>query len=135
MNNLPFIVLTYDYKGYRGCHHHRMIVGFTTTVCECQEDFFQHTSAALNYVIVYMYMYLVMVFNATFNNISAKSYISPLKLWVRVLLRRGVHDTTVYDKVCQRLATGLWISLGTLVSSTNKTDCHDIAEILLKVAM
>jgi hypothetical protein len=62
-------------------------------------------------------------------------YISPLKLWVRVLLRRGVHDTTLYDKVCQRLATGLWISLGTLVSSTTKTDCHDIAEILLKVAI
>jgi hypothetical protein len=51
------------------------------------------------------------------------------------LLRRGVHDTTVYDKVCQRLATGLWISLGTLVSSTTKTDCHDLAEILLKVAL
>jgi hypothetical protein len=25
--------------------------------------------------------------------------------------------------------------MGTLVSSTNKTDCHDIAEILLKVAL
>ena len=28
--------------------------------------------------------------------------------------------------------TGLWFSL---VSSTNKTDCHDITEILLKVAL
>jgi hypothetical protein len=28
-----------------------------------------------------------------------------------------------------------WFSPGTLVSSTNKTDCHDIAEILLKVAL
>jgi hypothetical protein len=25
--------------------------------------------------------------------------------------------------------TGLWFSLGTPLSSTNKTDCHDIAEI------
>ena len=33
------------------------------------------------------------------------------------------------DKVCQRLATGQWFSL---VSSTNKTDRHDI---LLKVAL
>jgi len=32
------------------------------------------------------------------------------------------------------LATGWWFSPGTLVSSTNKTDCHDITEILLKVA-
>jgi hypothetical protein len=30
---------------------------------------------------------------------------------------------------------GLWFSPGTPVSSTNKTDCHDIAEILLKVAL
>jgi hypothetical protein len=31
--------------------------------------------------------------------------------------------------------TGLWFSPGTLVSSTNKTDHHDIADILLKVAL
>jgi hypothetical protein len=43
-------------------------------------------------------------------------------------------DTTLCDKVCQSLATGLWLSLGTLVSSTNKSDCHDITEILFKVA-
>jgi hypothetical protein len=34
-----------------------------------------------------------------------------------------------------RLATGRWFSPGTSVSSTNKTDCHDIAEILLNVAL
>jgi hypothetical protein len=28
-----------------------------------------------------------------------------------------------------------WFSPGTPVSSTNKTDCHDITEILLKVAL
>jgi hypothetical protein len=33
------------------------------------------------------------------------------------------------------LATGQWLSLGTAVISTNKTDCHDITEILLKVAL
>jgi hypothetical protein len=30
---------------------------------------------------------------------------------------------------------GCWFSPGTLVSSTNKTDRHDIAEILLKVML
>jgi hypothetical protein len=30
---------------------------------------------------------------------------------------------------------GLWFSPGTPVSSTNKTDQHDITEILLKVAL
>jgi hypothetical protein len=38
-------------------------------------------------------------------------------------------------KVCQWLVTDQWFSLGTLVSSTNKTDRHDITEILLKVAL
>jgi hypothetical protein len=31
--------------------------------------------------------------------------------------------------------TGRWFSLGTPVSSTNKTDRHDITEISLKVAL
>ena len=38
-------------------------------------------------------------------------------------------------KVCQGLATGQWFSPGTPVSSTNKTDCDDITEILLKVTL
>ena len=44
-------------------------------------------------------------------------------------------DTALCDKVCQRLAAGQWFSTGTPVSFTNKTDCHDITEILLKVAL
>ena len=47
----------------------------------------------------------------------------------------GMRGTTLCDKVCQRLATGRWISSGTPVSSTNKTDHDDITEILLKVAL
>ena len=50
-------------------------------------------------------------------------------------LRRGVLDTTLCDKVCQWIAAGRWFSPGTTVSSTNKTDRHDIDEILLKVAL
>ena len=38
-------------------------------------------------------------------------------------------------KFCQWLATGRWFSPGTAVSSTNKTDLHDITEILLKVVL
>jgi hypothetical protein len=40
--------------------------------------------------------------------------------------------TTLCDKVGQWLVTGRWISP---VSSTNKTDRHDITEILLKEAL
>jgi hypothetical protein len=59
----------------------------------------------------------------------------PLTLWVRILLRWGILDTTGCDKVCQWIAVGRWFSLGNAVSSNNKTDYHDITEILLKVAL
>ena len=39
------------------------------------------------------------------------------------------------DKVYQLLAHGRWFSLGTSASSATKTGRHDIAEILLKVAL
>ena len=39
------------------------------------------------------------------------------------------------DKVHQLLAHGRWFSPGTPVSSTTKTGRHDIAEVLLKVAL
>jgi hypothetical protein len=47
----------------------------------------------------------------------------------------NLNPWTLCNKVCQWLSTGQWFFLGTPVSSTNKTDRHDIAEILLKVAL
>ena len=60
---------------------------------------------------------------------------SPLTLRARIPFRRDVLDTTLWDKVCQWLAVGRWFSPGTPVSSTDKTDGHDITETLLKVAL
>jgi hypothetical protein len=48
---------------------------------------------------------------------------------------RGVLDTTLCEKVCQCVSAGMLFSPGTPFSCTNKTDRHDIAEILLKVAL
>ena len=45
---------------------------------------------------------------------------------------RGVFGTTLCDKVCQSLVVGMWFSL---VFSTDKSDRHDIAKMLLKVAL
>jgi hypothetical protein len=56
------------------------------------------------------------------------------KLWVRIEWW-GVLYTQLWDKVFQLLATGWWFSTGAPLSSTNKTDCHDITEILLKVEL
>jgi hypothetical protein len=54
-------------------------------------------------------------------------------LWVQIPPR--ARCTTICDKVCQWLVAGRWFSPGTPVSSTNKTDRHDITKILLKVAL
>ena len=66
---------------------------------------------------------------------------------MKVILERVVHTkidiyffNTDYlaaasDKVYQLLAHGRWFSPGTPAFSTNKTGRHDIAEILLKVAL
>jgi hypothetical protein len=60
-------------------------------------------------------------------------------VWVRALLcklQKRVHTTAATsDKVNQLLAHGQWFSPGTLASFTTKTGRHDIAEILLKVAL
>jgi hypothetical protein len=61
--------------------------------------------------------------------------LSPLTLWVLTPVRPGVLDTILCGKVGQCLATGMRFSPGNRVSSTNKIDHHDIAEILLKVAL
>ena len=48
---------------------------------------------------------------------------------------KGVLNTTLYDKVWNWLVAGRWFSLGTLISTINKTDHQDIIEILLKVTL
>ena len=71
----------------------------------------------------------IMVLNVNFSNSQlyhnfhyrCKQYLSPLKLCVRILL---VARCTRYNMQ--------WVSP---VSSTNKSDPHDITEILLKVAL
>ena len=68
-----------------------------------------------------------------FTTPCAISALSPLKFEPRSC--RCVLDTTLCDTVCQLLAIGWWFSLGTSVSSINKTDRHDIAEILMTVAL
>jgi len=63
-------------------------------------------------------------------NYLCNQYLSPL-----TQLMRGVLDTTLCDKVCQWLVADRWFSPVPPVSSTNKTDRHDITEMLLKVAL
>ena len=61
--------------------------------------------------------------------------IAHMTLWVRWAKKGCIRLAAASDKVYQLLAHGQWFSPGTLASSTTKTGRHDIAEILLKVAL
>ena len=76
-----------------------------------------------------------MVVRFTTLYLSMKSVLIKLWFWIPLMSTQGVFNATLCDEVCQWLATGRWFSPGTPVSSTNKTDRHDITEILLKVAL
>ena len=83
-------------------------------------------------LVLYKFIVRVMV---NLYNCICNQCLSPLTLWVWIPLRRGVLNTTLCDKVCHWLATGRWFSPGPPVSPTNKTNRHDVTEILLKVAL
>ena len=69
------------------------------------------------------FMLIILLLDITHNN---------YRFWFEFHSWQGVLDTTLCDKkVCQWLATGQWFTLGSPVPSTNKTDCHDITEILM----
>ena len=69
------------------------------------------------------------------NHYLCNQCLSPQMLWVRIPFMAIQLDTKLCDKVCQGLVTGRWFSPGTPVSSTNKTDRHDITNILFKVTL
>jgi hypothetical protein len=51
------------------------------------------------------------------------------------LQKRCTRLAATSDQVCQLLVHGRWFSPGTPASSSTKTGRHDIAEILLKMAL
>jgi hypothetical protein len=67
-----------------------------------------------------------MAFKTTFNNISVIS-------WQSVLLVEEAGVPREYNIF--HVLNLLWFSEGTSISSTNKTDHHNLTEILLKVAL
>ena len=55
--------------------------------------------------------------------------------WLCILQKGCIRLAATSDKVYQLLAHARWFSSGTPASSTIKTGHHDIAEIVLKVAL
>ena len=58
-----------------------------------------------------------------------------VRAWLCTLQKGCTRLAATSDKVCKLFAHGRWFSTGTPASSTTKTGRHDIAEILLKVAL
>ena len=58
-----------------------------------------------------------------------------VRAWLCKLQKGCTRLAAASDKVYQFLAHGRWFSPGTPASSTTKICHHDIAEILLKVAL
>jgi hypothetical protein len=56
-------------------------------------------------------------------------------IYIQRLNNQSTINLAGSDKIYQLLAQGRWFSPCTLASSTTKTACHDIVEILLKVAL
>ena len=123
-----------------------MYIWLTWRVCYKKQEVFTHCVVCLSTIYWFLLPLLVsLLFFHIFQgpslsycswiyNYLCTQYLSPQTLWVRIPLKRGVLDAKLCDKVCQTLA-GRWFSPGTPVSSTNKTDRHDIPEMLLKVAL
>jgi hypothetical protein len=88
----------------------------------------------LSHIFVCMYIYIYNVWKTSQLPVESVS-ITTTVVSSNPAHARGVLDTTVCDKVCQWAATDRWFSLGTLVSSINKTYRQDITEIVLKVAL
>jgi hypothetical protein len=90
------------------------------------------TLSVMNYLLYRKYFQYFMFHMVQLRTHHCLKYVNTIQQFNRW---RGVLDTTLCDQVCQWLATGRWVSPGTPVSSTNKTDRHDIIVIKLKVAL
>ena len=77
-------------------------------------------------------MSLVVGSNSSYKPITNTAWV---RTWLCKLQKRFTRLAAASDKVYQLLVQGRWFSPGTPISSTTKTGRHDIAEILLKMAL
>jgi hypothetical protein len=102
-----------------------VVIG-TDCTGSCKSNYHMITTMTAPIIIAYMISYMtshisyLISYGSWIYNYLCNRCLSPLMLWVWFPLRAMC--TTLCDKVCQWLAAGRWISLGTPVSSTNKTD-------------
>jgi len=88
-----------------------------------------HYLGTVNFKPKYIYTGAIMSwsYGSWIYNYLCNQCLSPLTLWW------GVLTSTLCDKVCQWLVAGQWFSPGTPVFPSNKTGCHNITEISMKL--
>jgi hypothetical protein len=93
------------------------------------ECYVRNISTLDNHMVITLCLHLLIDWSFTTSNTAwVRAQLSKLQKWY-------TQHAAASDKVYQLLAEGRWFSPGTSVSSTNKTDHHDITEKLLKVAL
>ena len=97
--------------------------------------FAMHCRSSLK--IIYVHIFFFQTLNVMFLYNSYKPITNTMWISARLckLQKRCIRLAPASDKVYQLLVHGRWFSPGTPASSTTKTIRHDIAEILLKVAL
>jgi hypothetical protein len=87
----------------------------------------------LGYCIFISVPWLSWWYDSWIYNYLCNQCLSPLKLWVRIPLRRGILDTALCDKVDRSVVFSRYKC--TPVSSTNKTECHDIQKCIWNIVV
>ena len=91
------------------------------TVCHCLHTCDQYKIVEITLNIFSYICFTLLYYLGLYGSLICNQCLSPLTVWVRIPLRLGVFDVIECDKVCQWLVVGRRFSLGTPVSSTNKT--------------
>jgi len=115
-----------------GDKHQSLTHSLTILICTC-------SSTKIWRIVILFFtnmMYTYLISCSFFLPMRKLFEIAQVSCKTKIILRWSIYLPLKYwVNRCQWLTTGWWFSLGTPVSSTNKTARHDVTEILLKVAL
>ena len=127
-NVVEFFIGIYDIMLIALFHYSRDIATIYLNILGRDENYIIMSS-----ILKYLRVAVVWSYGSWIYNYLCIQCLSPLMLSVWISIRERC--TPLCDTVCQWLATDRWFSLSPPISSTNKTDSHNITEILLKVEL
>ena len=125
----------------RNFTHHQINQTLSTTVINVYGEHIWHWPNVNIFVLVILFLLCESGWLNELGSWITNNSFKPITntAWVRARLcklqKRCTRLATASDKVYQLLSHGQWFSSGTLDSSNTKTGRHDVAEILLKLAL